>query len=134
MRCGVTKSIPWVSEGAGRLCGHSVGYPLARTAHHETMAVLAAAHPTYVIAAIHRRCTLSCPCLPMLGRCSTPPHIYLETLLGTDSHGVLAIGGVQGVAPSRCGYVNSTHNKLSLVTVLIVLLHGQGFMRCSLSE
>lgn len=73
MRCGVTKSIPWVSEGAGRLCGHSVGYPLARTAHHETMAVLAAAHPTYVIAAIHRRCTLSCPCLPMLGRCSTPP-------------------------------------------------------------
>ena len=62
-----------------------------------------------------------------------PPPVHFEPLAERAARGPAAVGGVQGVAATLCRYVYSSHNRLSFVTVLIVLLQGEGFMRWYLS-
>ena len=62
-----------------------------------------------------------------------PPPVHFKPLAERAARGPVAVGGVQGVAATLCRYVYSSHNRLSFVTVLIVLLQGEGFMRWYLS-
>lgn len=62
-----------------------------------------------------------------------PPPVHFKPLAERAARGPAAVGGVQGVAATLCRYVYSSHNRLSFVTVLIVLLQGEGFMRWYLS-
>ena len=54
MWCSIAQSITWICKTAGRRSCHGVGYPLARAALYETLAVLAAAYPADVILVSHR--------------------------------------------------------------------------------
>lgn len=66
MRCGVAQSVARVSKAAWWRCCHGIGYPFARSALYETLAVLAAAYPSYVILVNHILSILRVLCIVML--------------------------------------------------------------------
>ena len=53
MRCGVAQSVARVGNTSSDHCRHGIGYPLARSALYEALAVLAAAYPADVILVSH---------------------------------------------------------------------------------
>lgn len=62
MRCGVSQSVARVGNTSPDHCRHSIGYPLARSALYETLAVLAAAYPSDVILVSHILSILNFKC------------------------------------------------------------------------
>ena len=53
MRCGVSQSVARAGNTSSDHCRHGIGYPLARSALYEALAVLAAAYPADVIFVSH---------------------------------------------------------------------------------
>ena len=53
MRRGVAKSVARVGNTMSDHCSHGIGYPFARSALYEALAVLSAAYPSDVILVNH---------------------------------------------------------------------------------
>lgn len=71
--------------------------------------------------------------LPTEVRALLCPPVYFQSLQGAALYAVRAVGGVVGISATDGRYVYSVHRRLSLVTVLMVFVHGSRLMRWYLS-